>query len=82
MVLLFIYTVQENFGLKIWFSYAISFAEKIEFPCYLKNDGPVLPTIHIHMCKTAGFWVGWLTSPSFQDPDWQEQYFQSFLFLQ
>lgn len=28
MVLLFIYIAQEKFSLKIWLSYAISFAEK------------------------------------------------------
>lgn len=51
--------VQEKYILKIWLSYAISLTEKNEFPCYLKGktDGPVLPKIQIHMCKTDGFWV-------------------------
>lgn len=53
--------VQEKYSLKIWLSYAISFTEKNEFPCYLKSktDGPVLPVIQIHMCKTDVFWVGY-----------------------
>lgn len=55
MVLLFAYTVQEKFSLKIWLGYAISFAEKIEFPCYLKrkNDSS-------HTQVQNSWFLGWL----------------------
>lgn len=72
--------VQEKYSLKIWLSNAISFAEKNYFPCYLKRktDGPVLPTIQIHMCKTDGFWVDFSV---FLASRLTERHFQSFLSL-